>query len=310
MKIFWPIYVSSLIVGTVGVYVASPLARPLMAGLLGKRDVTAQSASHEAAREFSGPRPPQTPLPAAAPTEHPQPPSNASAATDGDELPPAVQGISLATSSDKPEWGVTQQRATYYKSDGSRLGHVPGGTLIAFKEKRPSSKGLMIACKILAGGSSNDVYLVSTKDVYLFTGSYSLLSPRQLTALKDYYALNGNINQRKNELLQISASKNPFFTAYNAAYTVYMAHIEKAKALTAQRDHATEGDKSRFEDQLREMKIAETRLRAEYDDAHLKFRSWKDQHANEIVKPENDPEVKKWTLEMSALRSVVPGLAL
>ena len=75
------------------------------------------------------------------------------------------------------------------------------------------------------------------------------------------------------------------------------------------RDRAMELEKTQLEDRLREMKIAETRLRMEYDAQLLKFRTWKQEHANEIAKPENDPDVKKWMQEMAALRPRIPGLA-
>ena len=306
MKFFWPIYLSSLFIGTAGVYVAAPMARPYVSGIFGK-NTSRPSPAGKANVPSAQPEKPR--LPAAAVPSQPAPPVSAPP-EESDDTPPVLQGINLASRGDKPTWGVTHQRTSYYKTNGARLGHVQGGTLISFKEMRPSSKGMMVACQLLTDGSSNDVYLVSSKDVCLFTGSYAQLTSRQIDALKTYYTLNGKISQRKTELLQVSASKNPFFTAYNAAYTVYTAQIDKAKELTVQRDRATGAEKSSLEDQLREMKMAETRLKAEYEDEHLKFRTWKEQHASELAKPENDPDVKKWTQEMGELRSRIAGLAL
>ena len=304
MKFFWPIYLSSLLVGTAGVYVAAPLARPFVAGLSRKRDTPPLVV--EAAVPGALPSPAQPP--AAEITEPPRLPVSVTA--DGHDVPPASQGIHLASGGDKPEWGITYQRTSYYKPNGSRQGHVPAGMLVTFKETRQSSKGVMVACQFPTSGSTSDVYLVSAKDVGLFTGTYTRLSSRQLDALQAYYVLNGKISQRKNELLQASAAKNPFFDSYNTTYTVYMAHLDKAKELALQRNRVTDADKAHLEDQLREMKMAEIRLKAEYDAAHLKFRTWSDQHAGEFVKPENDPDVKKWTQEMSELRAKVPDLML
>ena len=56
--------------------------------------------------------------------------------------------------------------------------------------------------------------------------------------------------------------------------------------------------------------VLDVAIRLEYDATHAKFRSWKEQHANELAKPENDPEVLKWEQEMRVLRSSVPGLAI
>ena len=304
MKFFWPIYLSSLLIGTAGVYVVAPRARPSVAAFFRKHDV--RPSAGESAVSGALPQPAQ-PL-AAETTEQQLLP--VSAAADGDETPPASKGILLASGGAKPEWGITNQRTSYYKPNGSRQGHVPAGMLVTFKETRQSSKGVMVACQFPTSGSTNDVYLVSAKDVHLFTGSYTRLSSGQLAALQAYYVLNGKISQRKNDLLLASASKNPFYNTYNTTYTVYMAHLDKAKELALQRNRVTDADKAHLEDQLREMKMAEIRLKAEYDDAHLKFRTWSDQHANEFTKPENDPETKKWMQEMSDLRSKVPDLML
>jgi hypothetical protein len=88
-----------------------------------------------------------------------------------------------------------------------------------------------------------------------------------------------------------------------------MAHIEKAKQLSDKRDKATDLEKMRIEDSLRQMKTAEAQLRKTYDAIHLKFRTWKEQHANEIAKPEDDAQIQQWTQQRLALISRVPGLA-
>jgi len=308
MKFFWPIYLSSLFVGTAGVYVAAPLARPYVAGSFSKTAASPQPSLPAATSAIpaalpSKQQPPVADIP-------PSQPSLSGPNEGGDDAPPALHGIYPASRIDKPTWGVTHQRTSYYKPDGSRMGHVPGGTVLTFKETRSSSKGAMVACQFLTGDATNSVFLVSSKDVYLFTGLYTNLTSRQITALQAYYTLNSKIVLRRNELLQASASKNPFFAAFNAASAAYMANIDKAKELAAQRNRVTEADKMRLEDQLREMKMVEKRLKAEYDDAHLKFRTWKDQHASEFAQPENDPDVKKWTQEMSELQPKAPGLTL
>lgn len=226
-----------------------------------------------------------------------------------DDVPPALNGIYLAKRGEKPGWGVTHQRTTYYTLEGSRVGSVSGGVVLEYRNAHTSSKGGMVECLLYENGSPSAPLLVSTKDIYLFTGTFRKLSTRQIKDVQAYYALSGNIASRKNELLQDAAAKNPFFASYNAAHKALMAHIESAKELGEKRDRATEVEKMQLEDQLREMKIAETRLRAEYDAQLLKFRTWKQTHASEIAQPENDPGIKKWTQEMAALRPRIPGLA-
>ena len=305
MKYFWPLFLSSLIVGTAFVYVAAPYARPYVAGLFAADPAVPAVADSDArppAQAETDARAASAPAPVPVPTLPPPDPD--------DDTPPAMQGVYPVGRGDRPGWGVTHQRATYYKLDGSRMGSVAGGVLFDCKEIRQSSKGVVVEGLFFQNGATNGPYLVSRKDVHLFTASHAKLSERQLEALRTYYALSGKIGLRKTELLQASAAKNPHFRAYNEAYRVFTAHIEKAKVLAAQRDRATELDRSRLDDQLREMKVAETRIKSEYEALHLKFREWKAQHADELAKPENDPDVKRWTQEMAELRKTIPGLAL
>lgn len=302
MKYFWPIYLSSLVIGTSGVYVAAPLARPYVSGLFAPRAQQPPPAPEAPTRSLP---PPVAQAAPAQPAATPPPPH-----AEEEDSPPALQGIYLAAYGDRPGWGITSQRATYYKLDGSRMGSFPGGVLFDCKDNHKSSKGVMVEGLFFQNGVTNGPFLISRKDVNLFTSSHTKLTPRQREALHTYYALSGNVGTRKNELLQASALKNPHYAEANAAYQAFLAHVEKAQELTAKRDRATELDKSLLEDQLREMKVAETRLKATLEAVNQKFREWKNKHANEIAKPENDPDIKRWSAEMASLRQIVPGLAL
>jgi len=311
MKFFWPIYLTVAAVGTTGVFVAAPLARPYVPEWLKISVSTVADAGRSvvAARIESADRTAVRAEPA--PTD-PVPVGQALPATQEtqlEEMPPALHGIYLAQRGEKPGWGVTHQRTVYYTLDGTHAGHVEGGALLDFHGTRTSSKGGMVECILQEENIPATPMLVSVSDVYLFTGHYRKLSPRQRQDLKAYYALCGKIAARKKELLQLAADKNPFFTEYQAAYKRLMAHIETAKELSLKRDKASELEKMRIEDSLRQMKMAEAQLRKTYDAIHLKFRTWKEQHANEIAKPENDAQVQQWTQQRLALIPRVPGLA-
>ncbi|HRR35354.1 MAG TPA: hypothetical protein P5026_14745 [Kiritimatiellia bacterium] len=226
-----------------------------------------------------------------------------------EELPPALNGIYLAQRGERPGWGITHQRTVYYALDGSRAGDVEAGVLLDFLGTRTSSKGGMVECVLKEENIAATPVLVSASDVFLFTGDYKKLSQRQRDDLKAYYVLTGKIAARKKELLQRAADKNPFFAEYQAAYKKLMAHIETARELSLKRDKASELEKMRIEDSLRQMKMAEAQLRKTYDAIHLKFRAWKEQHANELDKPENDAQIQQWTQQRLALIPRVPGLA-
>ena len=300
MRFFWPIYLLTAVAGTAAVYVAAPLARPYARHLFPPPAPGNGTAAPRLPADVSDVSDRSDPSDVSDPAAPPDP---------SDDSAPALQGIYLAANREKPGWGITHQQTAVFSPDGTRLRQVPGGTLLEYRARRASSKGGMVECLIVQEDSLSPPRLVSQKDVFLFTGSFKSLSARQLADLKAYYTLSGKIGLRKNELLRVSAVKNPFFTAYQAAYKRLMEHIDASRALVARRDSASEGEKTRLEDRLREMKMTETRLRAEYNAEHAKFRAWKEQHAGELPVAENDPSIRQWRQEMAQLRASIPGLA-
>jgi len=311
MKFFWPVYLSSVVIGTIGMYVVAPYARSYVAGLRGSGP--SESAPLNAAAPV--PTVAVAAAPVATPAREPlsedrEPVATPAQPQEDEDVPPAVSGIYLVSYGDRPGWGITNQRTVYYKPDGTRVGTVPGGVLFDMGATHKSTKGIMVECRFVEYGVTNGLFLVGRKDVLLFTASYTKLTPRQKEALKTYYALNGKIESRKAELLQAAAVKNPHLAEANAAYKAFNTHVEKAQALTLQRDRATDQERARIEDQLRELKVKEVQLKITLDAANRKFREWKLQHGNEIAKPESDPSIKQWTQEMAKFRPRVPGLAI
>ena len=295
MRYFWPIYLITTAVGTAGVYVAAPLARPYvpdaLKGMMSAASVQ-QPLELETICEVA------TPSPVASVAQN----------ADSDELFPAQHGIYLARRGEKPAWGITSQQTSYYLPGGTRVGHVEGGTLLEFRSTHTSSKGNMVECVLLGEDMAASPMLVKETDIRLFTGDYRKLSSNQLADLKMFYTLSGKIAQRKKELLQDSAQKNPHFTAYQTSYNALTKHTERAKELTVRRDNAMDAERMRIGETLREMKVAEIKLRKDYDELHQKFRAWKDQHAGELATAESDTSIKQWAQQQTDLAQRVPGL--
>jgi hypothetical protein len=311
MRYFWPIYLVAAAAGTAGVYIAAPFARPYAPAFLKPSPASAPDGSgpppapaNPSEPRSAEPSAPAVPAQTAAPAG--SPPSQHATA---DELPPALHGIYLAQRGEKPSWGITRQQTVYYTLDGARVGTVDGGILIDFLGARTSSRGSMVECVLHAPNVPATPLLISLDDACLFIGDYRKLSANQTADLKTYYVFSDKIAQRKKELLQVSATKNPFFETYQARYKILMAHVDKAKELTVQRDKAMDLERLRIEEQLSEMKVAENQIRREYQELHQKFKTWKEQHAGEIPQPENDPSIQQWTRQRAELISRIPGLA-
>jgi hypothetical protein len=315
MRFFWPCYLSVAVIGTAAVYFGAPFARPFVSGLRRlppqeeARSVIAAAVTAPEARE---PGPAAEPGAAAREAERttapPPPVRDAGSGEEAEETMPALLGIFLAHPKERPGWGVTRQHTAVFTPDGARLREIPAGTLLEFRGVRASSKGQMVECLLVQTDSLSPLRLVSRADVFLFTGSHKSLSARQRADLQAYYERNGRIVRRKNELLQIAGAKNPHFTAYREAHAKLMENIDRARERAARRDRLTGSEKLRLENQLRELKVSEARLRTEYDAVHARFRAWKTQHAGELPDPEKDPSVIAWRQEMDGHRASIAGL--
>lgn len=314
MRYFWPIYILVAVAATAGVYYAAPLARPYIPELLKFQLRTTEPLEGEIS-ELPPPKrgvvtdAPKLTAPEPTTPTQPQNTTPTKMLEADDDMPPILLGIQLAGRGDKRGWGITHQAANYYAANGTRLGEVVAGTLIKYLGTQSSSKGAMVECQLQGSEHSDTPVLIGASSLYIFTGDYQKLSGKQLADLNTYYTLNGKIAQRKKELLQISAAKNPHFNEYQAKHKRLMDHLEEAKALAKQRDATTTGSHILLDDKLRTMKHRESQLNREYQEIHEKFRAWKEAHTAELPQPNNDPSIKEWLAQKSALFSRIPGLA-
>ena len=308
MKSFWIVYITVVVVGSGVVWLASPYARPLMSRVMKKDDpvvvakaVPAQPAGKIAPSQENGSETPAASQPSSAKT--------ASAKSDSREEPPALLGIFRVAGKRKAEWGVVQVKTNFYDEEGKRLGEVPAGLIIKFVESRKSSKGTMIFCKFQYKGKVHGPYLVKRTDMSLFTGNYMDLSENQRSNFETYYKTRGQIEERKVEVMQQMAKKNPHYPQYKAAYDKYIDHIKEAKALTAERDKATGMKRSTLNDKLRRMKNEDAVLEKAYKMIHKKYKSWKTANNSTLPDSTTDPKIKEYRMEMHRLARLLPGLA-
>ncbi|MDD2598501.1 MAG: hypothetical protein PHO37_04670 [Kiritimatiellae bacterium] len=307
MKKFWMIYGLVAIAGSVGIYFTAPLARPLMERFVKQEEEkTVVTNAFQAVGEPFGN---DVAKPERQPSVKPGvPPVTVVEANDiGD--PPALMGIFRASGREKPSWGVVQTKTNLYAEDGKRLGEVPAGVVVYYKEARVSSKGTMAWCTLLLKGKEEGAFLIKRSDLVLFTGDYEKLTARQRATVEDYYKTKGELDDRKKELMHQLAIRNPYYTQYKTAYEVYMAHIDKAKTLTAKRDAAEGLIRSSLDDQLRRMKAEGTALQKTYDEVHLKYKGWKEANAASLPDPAKDQKINEYRSEMQRLAKLIPGLA-
>ncbi len=306
MRKFWIIYAAVAVAGSVGIYWTAPLARPLMARFVKQEEKPAAVEKSSFMKDTFVTRA-EDPV-----TDAPLKPELRPAAVPEVEAmddPPALIGIFRVSGREKPSWGVIQIKTNLYAEDGKRLGEVPAGVVVNYQETRVSSKGSMVVCILRYKGKEAGPYLIKRSDLILFTGDYEKLSANQRASLEAYYKTKGTEDERKKELMQQLAVRNPHYTQYKAAYDTYMAHIDESKELSVKRDKAEGLTRSSLDDQLRRLKNEEAGLQKRYNEIHLKYKEWKQANAASLPDPEKDEQVREYRREMQRLSKLIPGLA-
>jgi len=304
MKFFWKIFVVTFVVGSVIIYVAAPMLGSRVMACFHRDEPSPDEMTPAVAVHEESIR---TTVAVSAPV---RPAGASQKVQDTDDTSPALEGVYLAKPNEQPGWGVTSHRVSYYKMDGARMGTVEGGLLFDCEGTITSEeKGVMVKCRFLQEGLSDELFLVGRKNAQFFTATHRKLSKARIQALKDYYALNGKIEARKAEMLEKNAERNPYYADARVAYEAFQKRVQEAKQLEQMRDKLTDTKRMELEDQLRELKLKEVGLKKTLDEANEKFAAWKKAHAAELPQPENDADIKMWTQEKKRLADALPGLA-
>lgn len=286
MKLFWPVYLTVAIGGTVVIYMYAPRFR------LHPQQLVQQigGASDDASR------------------------ARAQVNTEEDsEMPPASYGVMIARRSDSPLWGITIQETSFYTEKGKRLGDVKGGAILLFKKEATSSKGNVVACSFPESKAiyRDRIFLLQKKNILLFTGKYQDLPPSQLTALKDYYEARTNVRKYKEDLLVKLASKNPYFKEYQNRYKTYMSMISKATELEKKRQEAkTNVSKNQYLSQLEHLRLQEAQMKPKYEEIRMKYNDWKKMNSHMDEEIGNDKKLQSLQQDLRALGRKIPGLAI
>jgi len=299
MKNFWMIFNVTAVVGSVGIYIAAPMAGPHVMAFFRMEAPPVAEPLLEAVSAGGTDEPP-------APVRSP---ADAPAASDERDSSPSLLEIYPARSNEQPGWGVTSHKIPYYKADGSNAGMVEGGVLFDCGKMSTSSKGVVIECRFLQEGMPGGTFFIGRKDAQFFTSTHQKLSKSRLQALKSYYALNGKIEARRAEILEQGANQNPYFASARAAHEAYQKHIQDAQQLEQMRDKLEGTKRMDLEDKLRAMKMNEGALTKTFKETQDKFTEWKKAHADSVPKPEDDTNIQEWTREKKRLAAALPGLA-
>ena len=161
----------------------------------------------------------------------------------------------------------------------------------------------MAICRVEAdGGVGAGPWLIALSDLVTFDQPRAESPPESVALLKQYYGLQGQLDQHVAELKQQAVDANPFAPAYRDAAQRYNAFGDREKRLTVQRDQARGADRMRISDELRAMIPEGARLQRDLDASKAKYQNWKSTHAAIAnVDPASDPQVKELKQRLAAL---------
>lgn len=202
-------------------------------------------------------------------------------------------------------WGITAVDADIYKADGKKFSTIPGGRLIEYVGSVKSSKGTMAKCRVWRGDVWSGDCLISTASFMNFLGGREQVAAEDLSRQLRYYALNGKLERRKQELeIKVRTGNNPFAAELSEIAKEYNDLIEEITQLTKRRDSATGAERTRLAGELQKRIVSQTEVENRLKPIKGKFEEWKKAHAGDVkaeVDWRRDAECIKLQEEMEAL---------
>lgn len=183
----------------------------------------------------------------------------------------------LSEDGDPVSWCVLKQATPIESLEGKALGTVKGGRFFVIERRFSDDHGVMMLVGNFTPKKLEQTVQLAASQVVGYTGKPVDLSEEEANALREYYELNGSAEEYKTKLQTEASTRSPYFKPAVDALAALRARArqieERTKASDANR-------KATYELSQLKMKVQEL---------NRKHKEWKEQHASEFPKPENDP---------------------
>lgn len=189
-------------------------------------------------------------------------------------------------------WGITVKETPAYSKEGKNLKQIPAGSLIEQINSTTSDKGEMAFCKVWGDGYWSGPYLIAGANLFRFSGTREQTDAADVEKLCRYYSLIQKHENRKNEILKASASKNPHYKEFKEKAEAYNRNAERAAELTKQRDDAKGPKRNKIIAELTKLKQEESRQAAELNRIKTKYEDWKKKNGQELADYNSDPLIQ------------------
>lgn len=209
----------------------------------------------------------------------------------------------------KTGWGFLTSGAPHFSPSGKNLGRLPAGTLFKYDGTKSSKESTMLVATIRRpGGAWDGPFLLDCRDIAAYDGDPAAADPAIVSGLEKYFALNGKIKDRIEEIREKARKKNPYFLAAQAMQKAYQTCAEEAGQMEREMAEKTGLVRSRLQDKLRACKYKQTKMKAKLAELLRAYRAWAAENPFDPGLLENDPQLGAWRREREAARAPVKEL--
>lgn len=244
-------------------------------------------------------RPATVALPSSAPDFDPNANDAPAASTPAPARKLSQRGIvraALSEDGDPVSWCVLKQATPIETLEGKSLGTVKGGRFFVIERRFSDDHGVMMLVGNFTPKKLDQTVQLAASQVIGYSGKPADLTEEEANALREYYELNGSAEDYKAKLQADASKRSPYFKPAVDALAALRARArqieERTKASDANR-------KATYELSQLKMKVQEL---------NRKHKEWKEQHASEFPKPENDPVYQGMRTRMRDYAKIVPEL--
>jgi len=207
----------------------------------------------------------------------------------------------------KTGWGFVTRDCPYYSMDGKNMGSLKAGALFKYNDVRPSSKNDMLVSIIRKKGGWTEPCLLPCDCIAAYDGDPEKVDIQIVGDLREYFLTKGQLENRKEELLQNEYQKNPFYGSYQQASKNYNESVETARQMELEANKLTGIRKTRADEELREFKYKQAQLQVRLNEVALKYREWKDKNPVDLSRI-RDPQLDEIKKALQSAKSKVADL--
>lgn len=210
-------------------------------------------------------------------------------------------------------WGIVVTNSFFFDKDMVKKGILPGGTVIACKDRHELPKGNVVECLYLSSRIWGETpVMIYESDLVTFDGTYENAPRKDRDILIEYCKLYGRLEDLRARAYSAILNRNPHKEEYRAMAIEYREFNAKIRAAKQKYDVSTGTERMKLGDELRNYKYEQTGINERYRTASEKYNKWKTDNVDSRAGQIKTPDMVSIENAMERLRPeverIVPGL--